>query len=163
MKERKNDASHISKLHSRDVKKFLGNKKANLIKRKIIEGEAHKKAARLRKYAKLCKAEGIQSDRVNMNSAAKVQSSSSQPTNPNGKRKVSKNSLQVRAISVAAKAEAERAEKQQQQEERQHEKEEALKRRAEQRKLLSKTNKKGQPALGNRMKAMLTKIQQKQP
>ena len=143
-------------------------------KKAEAEVERHKKAATLRKYAKLCKAEGIESTRVNV--STKVFAPDVSGSNA------------VEGVSLQEKRDAQRREKQKQgqgnsskpfrKEIRQHEESQKLKRleqarrevnekaiqdkkraRDEARKLHLKRTRKGQPLMGTRVKSLLSKIE----
>lgn len=142
-----------------DMRKFYGKKRAEQIKKKELETQRFKKAAALRKYAKLCKAEGIQSDRVHIGKK-EDKSDSSVDSEKSAKRTAFKPFQ--RAEKEAARLQQIEHEKEEHRKQAQKEKEEALKRREEKRKALSKTTKRGQPVLGNHIKSILEKLQKKQ-
>lgn len=126
------------------------------MKKKEQETKRFKKAAMLRKYAKLCKAEGIQSDRVRLEK--RDASEEAAPRQKKGKQDSQYRPFK-RAEAEAVRAEQAEKEKEEQIRERQKQKEEAIRKREEKHRALSKTTKKGQPKLGNHMKALLEKLQ----
>lgn len=138
-----------------DIKKFQAQKWANDIKKKEMETKRFKKAATLRKYAKLCKAEGIQSDRVRMGDRKeKSEGDADAPSKSKDTYRPFK-----RAEQEAVRLEQAKQEKDMLAQQRLKEKEEAIRRREEKRRTLSKTTKKGQPLLGNHIKSILSKLQ----
>jgi hypothetical protein len=141
-----------------DMRKYYGKKRAEEIKKKDIETKRHKKAAALRKYAKLCKAEGIQSDRVHM---GKKEDKDERPETEKPAKRPDFKPFQ-RAEKEAARLKQQEHEKEEHRLQMQREKEEALKKREEKRKALSKTTKRGQPVLGNHIKSILEKLQKNQ-
>lgn len=139
-----------------DLKKFQAQKWANDIKKKEQETKRFKKAATLRKYAKLCKAEGIQSDRVRIGDRKEKSDTDSAEH-----QKRPKDSYRPfkKAEKEAVRLEQAKQEKDMQAQQRLKDKEDAIKKREEKRKVLSKTTKKGQPILGNHIKSILSKLQ----
>ena len=136
-----------------DIRKFQGKKHAESIKKKELETKRFQKAAALRKYAKLCKAEGIQSDRVYMGKKE------DRPTGDIKENKKVEYKPFRRAEREAERLQALEAEKERQRQENLQLKEEAIRKRDEKRKALSKKTKKGQPVLGNQIKNILEKLQ----
>jgi hypothetical protein len=142
-------------------------------KKEEKEVERHKKSAALRKYAKLCKAEGIESERVNVDlgprandatSNARASSNSSE----NAKKQHDKESKKKGAVSPFRKEEKKALDNQRQkaegEERRQKQQAEILekqKQRAETRKLHLKRTNKGQPLMNNRVKDLLAKIEKR--
>lgn len=139
-----------------DMRKFQAQKWANDIKKKEQETKRFKKAATLRKYAKLCKAEGIQSDRVRMGD--RKEQSEAEAAEHHKKPKDHHRPFR-RAELEAMRLEQAKEEKDMQVQQRLKDKEEAIKKREEKRRALSKTTKKGQPKLGNHIKSLLSKLQ----
>jgi hypothetical protein len=137
-----------------DLRKWQGKKHADDMKKKEQETKRFKKAAMLRKYAKLCKAEGIQSDRVRLEKRESSEDPRQKKSKPDSQYRPFK-----RAEAEAVRAEQAEKEKEEQIRERQKQKEEAIRKREEKHRALSKTTKKGQPKLGNHMKALLEKLQ----
>ncbi|KAJ1421537.1 hypothetical protein B484DRAFT_452685 [Ochromonadaceae sp. CCMP2298] len=139
--------------YSDEIRRFQGAKLAREKKRKDQETKNFKKAAALRKYAKLCEKEGIQSDRVR---TGKKSDSEEEP-----KRRETKEKKRPyeREEESAKKLRVERELRDAQRAQWDREKEEALNKREEKRKLMMKRTKKGQPVLGNHIKSMLEKLQ----
>lgn len=140
--------------HHSDLRKFQAEKYSSDIRKKELEKQRHQKSATLRKYAKLCKAEGINSDRVNLGN---------KQNDEVVKNNVKKESKTYRPFSKA-EAQAMQLENSIKEKELQREanllnKNHAIKKREEKHKSLSKTNKKGQPILGNHIKSILAKLQ----
>jgi hypothetical protein len=142
--------------YSDEIRRFQGAKFAKAKKLKDQETKNFKKAAQLRKYAKLCEKEGIQSDRVRTGKK-------SEGEEPAKRRDAKEQPKKRRAYSAEEEAaKKQRVERDTQEElhaQWEREKEEALKRREEKRKLMTKRTKKGQPVLGNHIKNMLEKLQ----
>lgn len=143
--------------YQNEMKKFQGKKRFDELRKKEQETKRYKKAAALRKYAKLCKAEGIQSDRVHI---GKKEEGGERETKKPEQRPAYKPFQ--RAEKEAARLQQIEHEKEQLRLQAQKEKEEALKRREEKRKALSKKTKRGQPVLGNHVKSILEKLQKNQ-
>lgn len=139
-----------------DLRKFHGKKHAEELKKKEQETKRFKKAAMLRKYAKLCKAEGIKSDRVRMGDKDKSDEPSERPPK---KSKLDQHRPFKRAEVQAARTEQAEKEKEELVQERLKQKEDAIRKREQKHRALSQTTKKGQPRLGNHMKALLEKLQ----
>lgn len=153
--------------HHNDIRKFKGQKYTNELKRKEIERKRYEKASTLRKYAKLCMKEGIQSDRVHI---GKKDKSDNQVNNDNDIQKNDKqHEMKTKFDKVKhfqGKIEKhnelilnEQLEKERLISESLQNKKEALQKRAIKCKLLTKKTKKGQPVLGNQMKLILEKLQ----
>jgi hypothetical protein len=140
------------------MRKFYGKKKAESIKKKEQETKRFKKAAALRKYAKLCKREGIQSDRVRIGKKEDKEEGESTSASANTKQQKDHKPFR-RAEKEAERQEQLEHDKEQHRLATQKQKEEALRKREEKRKALSKTTRKGQPVLGNHIKSMLQKLQ----
>jgi hypothetical protein len=146
--------------YNNDIRKFQGQKLASEKRKKEQEVKRHKKSAMLRKYAKLCIKEGIQSDRVNTGPRKEVEDSGGKKTMKSKEKENTGNYKPFKkAEEYAAKVEQAHKEKEELRKLSMQEKENALKRREEKRKLLSKKTKKGQPLLGNHMKSILEKLQ----
>lgn len=137
-----------------DLRKFQGKKHAEELRKKEQETKRFKKAAMLRKYAKLCKAEGIQSDRVRIGERDKSEPAAVRPQ----KEKVEHRPFR-RAEAQAARLEQAEKDKEAEMQEKLKQKEEAIRKREQKHRALSKTTKKGQPRLGNHMKVLLEKLQ----
>lgn len=128
--------------------KFLSDKR-----KKEIETERFQKASMLRKYAKLCKSEGIQSDRVNLGNdrtAVKLKDKTKferEPPQPFSK-----------AIEDAAKLRSDKSVEIKKRESEMKSQDEKQKQRRERSRLLSQKTKKGQPVMKNRITSLLDKI-----
>eukprot|EP00600_Ochromonadales_sp_CCMP1393_P000940 CAMPEP_0174977852 /NCGR_PEP_ID=MMETSP0004_2-20121128/13837_1 /TAXON_ID=420556 /ORGANISM="Ochromonas sp., Strain CCMP1393" /LENGTH=161 /DNA_ID=CAMNT_0016229077 /DNA_START=158 /DNA_END=643 /DNA_ORIENTATION=- len=139
-----------------DVRKFQVEKLIREDRQRAKEVQRFKKAAQLRKYAKLCKSEGIVSDRVRIGSK-----DDSGPVSKSNQ--VSARPRPFRYEEETAKRnKLAKEEKEILYQEKEQEKAEALRRREEKRKALGKKNKKGQPVLGNHIKSLLEKIHKSQ-
>ena len=151
-------------------------------KKAEAEVERHKKAAALRKYAKLCKAEGIESARVNVDKtaapAASDKGSASPSAGAQGKSRQEKRDARDAERRERKGIKGKGSGKPFEKEMRQHEdsqtskKEEDARRAAndkavkekqkardEARKLHMKRTSKGQPLMNNRINSLLSKIE----
>lgn len=153
--ERSNTDRPVGKfIYHDDLRKFHGKKHADELRKKEQETKRFKKAAMLRKYAKLCKAEGIQSDRVRIGDKSEAPAGS-----PPKKTKPDQHRPFKRAEVQAARMEQAEKEKQDLIQEKLKQKEDAIRKREQKHRALSQTTKKGQPRLGNHMKVLLEKLQ----
>jgi hypothetical protein len=129
------------------------------------DAQIHEKASMLRNYAKLCKREGIISDRVHIG-PKEERDDNSNKASPARKPKKPSNDENDRKISLQQEYAMALEKKNQdsqvaQTEVRDNEEMKALrekKRREESKKRMQKT-KKGQPILGNQVKSLLSKLQ----
>lgn len=148
-----------------DVRRYNGQKYTTEARKKAIQTKVHKKAAMLRKYAKLCRAEGIISDRVNTGTKPKKESSDSSTSSEKSKNISGKDIVKHKIISKAQQA-AQTVQQQREaiaakRQEREAERQAAQRRRRDVTKELNRKTKKGQPVLGNKVKLMLQKLQTK--
>jgi hypothetical protein len=124
-------------------------------KKKEQESHIHEKAAMLRKYAKLCKSEGISSDRVNLNNNSKGGENKEKPSNNNDNINKKDFNLLKKVHKVDPLIEKEKNERETNIKQRN----EALKKRSDKRKQRIKLTKKGQPKLGFQIKSILSTLQ----
>lgn len=143
--------------------------KGAMLQRKKEEDtvRAMKKAAALRKYAKLCKREGIVSDRVNLDGArAAIKEDHVELQEFKQKHKTSQQQQHKHNPFAGAEREAQKARDDKEEAERAREcvqgeiKKAELSREAKRREHM-KRNKKGQPLLNSTAKSLLAKIQAK--
>ncbi|RYG69143.1 hypothetical protein EON64_03475 [archaeon] len=126
-------------------------------RKKIVEKKRINKAITLRKYAKLAKQEGIQSDRVRLDNNPRSSSEShpSPEIRKKSKAKPNRPNLEVQARQVME-------EKQRRQEEHKQEQiqaiEQALKKRKEKKAMMTAKNKKGQPLFKGKILNILDKL-----
>lgn len=140
------------KSHHVSLQKFASRgSKGTQLQRKKEEDEVkrHKKSAALRKYAKLCKRDGIESDRVNLGDA-----SAPAEHKPKVKPQPFAKAERTAAQAKEAKAEAEAHRQQVDKEVRESQKVREAKRQQH-----LKRTKSGQPVLNNTVKNLLAKIQ----
>jgi hypothetical protein len=140
-------------------------------KREEKEVERHKKSAALRKYAKLCKAEGIESERVNVDLGPRTNTSSTRADSDSSeivKKRHDKDTKKNGVVSPFRKEERKaldsqrlKAEGEERRQKQQAEILEKQKQRAEARKLHLKRTNKGQPLMNNRVKDLLAKIEKR--
>ncbi len=142
-------------------------------KKEEKEVERHKKSAALRKYAKLCKAEGIESERVNVDLGQRTHDAASSTSASNDssgvvKKGHDKNKNKTGVASPFRKEERKALDNQrlknEGEERRKKQQAEILekqKQRAETRKLHLKRTNKGQPLMNNRVKDLLAKIEKR--
>lgn len=153
MREQSSNSHSKHRSHNVSLKKFAGGKSANNRKDKELETQRHQKAAVLRKYAKLCKAEGIQSDRVNMEHKTEKSDKRTEKKKDIPKPAPFRNSLleaeQRKNDKIASKDEREQ---------KLQKKEELEKTRNEKRKVMLKKTRKGQPIMKNQISAILEKL-----
>ena len=142
-----------------ETNKYTSWKKSQDIKKKEFETKRYKKAATLRKYAKLCAREGIVSDRVNMSAKKTVGSSSDISEEPRHDNKKPKKNPFADAMRIAEERKLAKEQQLLEKKQREAEIEDAAKKREEKRKMHMKRTKKGQPLLGNQIQNMLTKLQ----
>jgi hypothetical protein len=137
------------KMHGQGWKK----KKPFKTKKETSEMDSYKKAKILRNYAKLCVAEGIQSDRVHIGPRDDKDSTRKK------KEKVAKANPFKRAELNAQESkmavEAEREKKKNKELEIEH----AKKKNNEKKKLITARTKKGQPILSNQISLVMQKLQ----
>lgn len=144
-------------------------------KKEEAEVERHKKAATLRKYAKLCKAEGIESTRVNV--PTKVAAPAVSESNTAGgmsrqekrdardaqrrEKKEKGNSSKPFGKEIRQHEESQKSKREEEARREANEKaiREKKKARDEARKLHLKRTSKGQPLLGGRVRSLLAKIE----
>eukprot|EP01039_Chlorochromonas_danica_P009825 gene9825-10868_t len=126
------------------------------------------KVATLRKYAQLCKQEGIQSNRVRVNRTTENDNNDQQPlqssTNSSDKPKRKSNKPHQSSLSSLeqlnkVKIEEKRKEQEERNKERVRGIEEALHRRKEKRKLATAKNNRGQPLFKGKILNILEKLQ----
>lgn len=146
------------KSHHVSLQKFASRgSKGTQLQRKKEEDEVkrHKKSAALRKYAKLCKRDGIESDRVNLGDAsAPAQPFSKAEPKPKVKPQPFAKAERTAAQAKEAKAQAEAHRQQVDKEVRESQKVREAKRQQH-----LKRTKSGQPVLNNTVKNLLAKIQ----
>ena len=122
-----------------------------------------KKTAALRKYAKLCKAEGIESQRVNMGERMKSSDNIDESGETKKIKKEKKKSPSINPFHKEEKIANERklnvAKKDALLTEKQKEIEQKKKERDEKRKIFKQKTSKGQPLMKNRITSLLSKIQ----
>lgn len=134
--------------------------------------QVHQKAKMLREYAKICKREGINSSRVNINPKLSLELSSEavNPVLSEKKRTFKKQSAQTTSNSKtdlnklyesATKEKSSTDNKITNQSDKRRSIEVAQKRRKREGKLRSMKNKHGQPLLGLQMKSILSKLESK--
>jgi len=140
---------------SSDYKLLRGKKIYADKKKKEIESKRVHKASALRKYAKLCKREGVQSSRVRIDGELeplKVSKISSYKTS------AEKNAL----ASTTATLDVTKDEKTQKENDiarKQREIAQAAEKRRKRKREINSRTRKGQPILGNQMKHILEKLQ----
>ena len=172
--------------HRGEVHKFNSIKHAKADKRHELQKKAYQKASMLRKYAKLCKAEGIKSDRVKIDMPKGLKSSDTislggaaagdesgesnssimQEVSKSGDDRSDSSRAQTnyhpkgfsRMQKAAMQLKDERDQRSKERAEQERMKEEALHRRKQKKKELTQKNKKGQPVLGNHIKSILEKL-----
>jgi hypothetical protein len=128
----------------------------NKWQQKELEKKRIKKITTLRKYAKLCKREGLESDRVNIN---KKNDNADETEDHKPEKKIHKPFKPKKVeIPQQSPAEIQRQQREEQVKENIKKMEESLKRRKEQRKILTKKTAKGQPVLGGQIKNILGKL-----
>eukprot|EP01031_Cornospumella_fuschlensis_P034279 gene34279-41491_t len=124
-------------------------------RKKIVEKKRINKAITLRKYAKLAKQEGIQSDRVNLDRKTSTSSADAPEIKRKPKAKPTRPSLEDQAKQVMD-------EKKRRQEEHKKEQiqaiEQALKKRKEKRAMMTAKNGKGQPVFKGKILSILDKL-----
>jgi hypothetical protein len=152
MREQSSNNYSKHRSHNVSLKKFAGGKSANNRKDKELETQRHEKAAVLRKYAKLCKAEGIQSDRVNL------ERKSEKPDKRVEKKKESKPAPFNKSLMEAEQRKNEKIASKDEREQKLRKKEELEKSRNEKRKIMLKKTRKGQPIMRNQISAILEKL-----
>jgi hypothetical protein len=139
--------------------------------------ERHKKAATLRKYAKLCKAEGIESTRVNVPNPTKAAAPAVSESNVAGgmsrqekrdardaqrrEKKGQGGSSKPFGKEIRQHEESQKSKKEEEARREANEKaiQDKKKVRDEARKLHLKRTSKGQPLMGGRVKSLLSKIE----
>lgn len=152
-------------------RKFNNFKKGSSVQEKIWKSKRNEKSSMLRKYAKLCKREGVQSDRVNMNprlgvegGGGKDESAAVGQHRPAKKDKedAHKKKRGDDAFAIAEKAaERKRSEQQQREEESariEREKQKAKALRNKKTKELNKRTPSGQPVMKYRITNILDKL-----
>lgn len=124
---------------------------------KNVEKKRINKIATLKKYAKLCKAEGIQSDRINVHGSENDREFKA--------KKLVKTKLvgqlsrqHVIAEAASNRKASEKAEKQREFERKQEEKKQRLQVRKEKKKIMTAKTRKGQPIFAGRIKNILDKL-----
>lgn len=147
------------KSHHVSLQKFASRgSKGTQLQRKKEEDEVkrHKKSAALRKYAKLCKRDGIESDRVNLGSgpAPMQQPFAKAERKPKVKPQPFAKAERAAAEAKEAKAQAEAHREQVEKDIRESQKVREAKRQQH-----MKRTKSGQPVLNNTVKSLLAKIQ----
>lgn len=148
MKERRNSYQKVAK----------GKTEYDLKKKKEIETRRHEKSSMLRKYAKLCKKEGIQSDRVNLNSSS-GQTNSEEKEPKKAKTKAKTKSPFKKELQQAEERKQELSTKATAQKDNETKKKLSLKTREERRRNMTRRTSSGQPILGNQISSMLQKLQ----
>lgn len=138
------------------------------MKREEGEIKARQKSSALRKYAKLCEKEGVDSQRVNLskNPAVSETTTAAQPSDAavsDEKKKKKKAKSVQRPVFEKEKKKAQELQQSRDQREkeiktRELEKRQALNKRNEKRKMHMKTTRKGQPLMNNKINSLLEKI-----
>ena len=135
---------------------FFRGKEAFLLKRKKIdESKRNQKSKMLRDYAKLCKREGVASDRVNMGSSTNNSDSAPAKTTPQHGKKT--NPFRDAELAAQQKVE-ERQREQARKDEVQREIQAKAKARERQRAERMKRTRKGQPIMATQIKNILGKL-----
>lgn len=137
-------------------------------KKEEREVERHKKSAALRKYAKLCKVEGIKSERVNVEPGGDKDGEGKEDTSvgvdmkyKRDKKKNDKASPYQKEERQAQDNQRAKKEFEERREAQQIEIKKKQKVRDESRKLHLKRTSKGQPLMNNRVKDLLSKIEKR--
>eukprot|EP01038_Epipyxis_sp_PR26KG_P009140 gene9140-12326_t len=138
---------------------YKNKKYYDSIKQKELQKQRNLKSSMLRKYAKLCKSEGIASDRVNLND--EVNSTRKKDKKDNHQEKKTPRIL-LKAQQIANEKEEQRKVIAEQKERIEKEKSDALIKRQEKRRIMMQKTTKGQPKLGNRIQMLLSKISNSQ-
>lgn len=139
----------------RTLQKFKYSKDAIQRKKRDLEVQSYKKSAMLRKYAKLCKAEGIQSDRVNLSGEKRSKEERIERKKMSEKQKPNPF---AKALEISSQKAAEQQRIEELKEKNLADKKAAEKKRKEKSKMMMKRTKKGQPILGNHIKNVLEKL-----
>ena len=134
-------------------------------KKKELEKKIHEKASMLRKYAKLCKSEGIISDRVRIVKSSDDKTSESTKKFHSVKSNESKNNYND-GSNLKAKKDSKKPTTNNlkennidlQKKEKERQIAESLRKRKEKKIAMTKRTKKGQPVLNNRIKSILDKL-----
>lgn len=164
----------VAKGHGTQLKTFqkyaYGKNLSSLqTKKEEREVERHKKSATLRKYAKLCKAEGIESERVNVDLGGDKDGEGKRDASirvdmkdkRDKKKKKDKASPYQKEERQAQDNRRAKKEEEERREAQQVEIKEKQKVRDESRKLHLKRTSKGQPLMNNRVKDLLSKIEKR--
>lgn len=125
----------------------------NAWRQRQAEKKRVEKAATLRKYAKLCKKEGIKSDRV------RIKGEAADAAPPKKAVKKSTNVIEEAAQLAQQRAQEKEKEKERQRKEKLREVEAALHKRKEKRKLATAKNSKGQPLFKGKILNILERLQ----
>lgn len=120
-------------------------------RKKVADKKRVEKVVTLRKYAKLCKKEGIQSSRF--------RTEGSEPDGQSSKPKPQKPKKKAPAVEKVESVEDKQKAKKEHAKEQLKSIEEALHRRKEKRKLATATNSKGQPVFKGKIFGILEKLQ----
>ena len=151
----------VNAFHHSIKGKALFNQK----RKQIEEQKRNQKSKSLREYAKLCKREGIVSDRVNLGSSSSTENGSSHESTHKNSTTISKDQHSKKKMNPFHLAEMERqrvvTEKEQSQrskEETQQEIIEKKKIREQKRQQSMKRTRKGQPIMANAIKSILGKL-----
>jgi predicted nucleic acid-binding Zn-ribbon protein len=153
-----------SKHHVVSIHKFATGKAAFNLKRKEVEEQKrNQKSKTLREYAKLCKAEGIVSDRINLeSSASKISAERKKDPKMKTPSGPSKQTNPFKDAREEAEGRAnQRAEAVEQSKEKKAEIKQKLEMREVVRKQRMKRTKKGQPILSSQIASILGKLQAK--
>jgi hypothetical protein len=138
---------------------YFGKSAYDKKKEQVIRAKRNEKSSMLRKYAKLCKKEGIVSDRINTESRTEETKTIKKPK----KEKVAKPNPFAKSMATAKANKDNKTTAQNEKDamyaQNDKDKAEAIKAREKNSKLLSKKTKKGQPVLGNHIQAILNKLQ----
>jgi hypothetical protein len=146
---------------SLEVKKYMNWKETQEIRKKIMTTQRFRKHAELRKYAKLCKEEGIVSDRVRMSDGQ--ENLTDKEGNHTSSDTISKQKKKKNPFESAQKeAKIKQAEKEKLQDEKKSrdlEIEKAKQARNKKRQRHLERSQRGQPNLNNQIKDILSKLQ----
>ena len=159
--EQKNSADPMPKRPAAAPHNVYRGKEAFLQKRKQIdEAKRNHKAKMLRDYAKLCKREGVASDRVNMHgSSSSNNNDTATAAAGTSKPAAAKKANPFRDAELAARQKAEEKQREQQRQEQvQREIQAKAKARERQRAERMKRTRKGQPIMATQIKNILGKL-----
>ena len=145
------------------INKYSGGGKNNLalaMKQEKIEKQRNLKSAALREYAKLCKREGIESERVNLGPREEAgdRDEENHKIRRDKKKKKSANPF-MKEMRQAETLAADRAEVERSKLSKDEEREQKLRERQQKQKDRMKRTKKGQPLMDDAVKRLLSSIQ----